>query len=288
MGFGVRRLLLLASLTLGGGELVIVTGANAKHFWTLLNLLNSIEAHEPGAAVVTYDLGLSEEQRQTLVHTYRRHTHRRFPFEDYPAHFDMSRGAGAYAWKPVIVAACLEEFGPRAGVDAVLWLDAGCALRRPLEAFRESVRQHGFHSPRSPGTVERWTHPATLAHFAVGGTLAAPPAAGAGREPAPVLPPNARVRQYRMLSAGILGLDHARGGVRELVAAWAACALERDCIAPDGSSRENHRQDQSALSILAARFGYTEAVDIRHPGYELKHQQGKHIDDGGVDVGECI
>ena len=41
----------------------------------------------------------------------------------------MSRGAGAYAWKPVIVAACLEEFGPRAGVDAVLWLDAGCALR---------------------------------------------------------------------------------------------------------------------------------------------------------------
>ena len=76
--------------------------------------------------------------------------------------------------------------------------------------------------------------------------------------------------------------------VREMIQAWAACAHDAFCIAPPGSSRANHRQDQSALSILAARFGYAEHIDIRHAGYELKHQQGKHISDDGDGVGTCI
>lgn len=32
---------------------------------------------------------------------------------------------------------------------------------------------------------------------------------------------------------------------------WRDCALEKECISPEGSNRTNHRQDQSVLSILA-------------------------------------
>jgi hypothetical protein len=34
------------------------------------------------------------------------------------------------------------------------------------------------------------------------------------------------------------------------------CARTRECIAPLGSSRENHRQDQAAFSALIHMHGY--------------------------------
>jgi hypothetical protein len=291
-------------------SLVILTGANHAHFWTLLNLLDSVAVHEPAATVVTYDLGLTEAQRLTLRASYKapRHVHRRFAFERFPAHFAMegagSNPAGEYAWKPTIIHAALEEFGARGGDDAaqVAWLDAGCALRRPLVAWRASVAARGFHSPRSVGTVAQWTHAGTLRHFGlIGGGAAADAAsadagaAGAGGVAAvEVVGPAAAAEtlRYRMLSAGLVGLRYGHAGVRELVREWAACALRKECIAPAGSSRANHRQDQSALSILAQRFGYDEEVDIRDPQYELAHQQGKVLKHKkrqmDEELGECI
>ena len=74
-----------------------------------------------------------------------------------------------------------------------------------------------------------------------------------------------------------------------------ACALSRFIHLPSahvrsfpGSSRKNHRQDQSALSVLAARFGYTEYISIRDPDYNkmLLHHQGKHAP--REELGTCI
>lgn len=31
--------------------------------------------------------------------------------------------------------------------------------------------------------------------------------------------------------------------------------MDKDCIAPEGSNRDNHRQDQAALSVLAHMYG---------------------------------
>ena len=49
------------------------------------------------------------------------------------------------------------------------------------------------------------------------------------------------------------GLTFARGWqaiYRDVVRPWRQCALVRDCIAPEGSNKTNHRQDQTALSVL--------------------------------------
>ena len=56
--------------------------------------------------------------------------------------------------------------------------------------------------------------------------------------------------------------DSARDAVyRDVVLPWKACAVEKDCIAPAGSSRSNHRQDQAVLSYLVHRSGYPFAHD---------------------------
>jgi hypothetical protein len=45
------------------------------------------------------------------------------------------------------------------------------------------------------------------------------------------------------------------GRYEELARPWYECALTRQCIAPDGSNRRNHRQDQAALTVLAYLSG---------------------------------
>jgi hypothetical protein len=44
--------------------------------------------------------------------------------------------------------------------------------------------------------------------------------------------------------------------LRDLVGPWRTCACARACIAPPGSNRDNHRQDQAALTYLANRAGF--------------------------------
>jgi hypothetical protein len=40
--------------------------------------------------------------------------------------------------------------------------------------------------------------------------------------------------------------------------------MEKACIAPPGSSRGNHRQDQALLSYLVHKAGFGFAADTRH------------------------
>lgn len=47
-----------------------------------------------------------------------------------------------------------------------------------------------------------------------------------------------------------MGFDTSQPAAQSLLDAWLDCALHLQCIAPAGSHRGNHRQDQAALSLL--------------------------------------
>ena len=55
----------------------------------------------------------------------------------------------------------------------------------------------------------------------------------------------------QMLVAGLVPVNPRFPGVMPLIRQWRKCALTKECIAPEGSSRENHRQDQAVLTLLA-------------------------------------
>ena len=51
--------------------------------------------------------------------------------------------------------------------------------------------------------------------------------------------------------SGVVGIRRSDATVAEhIVRRWHQCALQRCCIAPEGSNKTNHRQDQTALSVL--------------------------------------
>jgi hypothetical protein len=220
-------------------ELIVVTAASSNHFGALVQMLQSLRRLD--ARVECYDIGLTPAEVRALPR-WGGVVHRTFDYAAHPAHLRVTINAGEYAWKPVIVAEVVDR--ARAGTTPcdVLWADAGCYFDA-IEPIARRIRETGGLWVRtSAGTMREWTHPlmfeylhadpehyggmrnadATLVGFAVGSA-----------------PPAARDAVYR-----------------DIVVAWKDCALEKVCIAPPGSSRRNHRQDQAVLSYLVHRAGY--------------------------------
>ena len=203
----------------------ITTAASRNHFNCLKNLLYTIRRFEGHARTVVYDLGLGASQRNSLIESGL--DVRVFPFSDYPAYVNIVVNRGEYAWKPIIVDEVLNEFG-----GSVLWLDAGNLVMGSLINFWDSISRCGVVTPTSSGKLCDWTHPGTLQF------LNAPQ----------------RYLELRNRTGAIVGFNAELGWPRQLCQQWKECALSKSCIAPEGSSRENHRQDQAVLSVLYYRY----------------------------------
>lgn len=205
----------------------LLTGASANHARSLVKFLESVRHHAPDLCVHVFDLGLGVERARVEKVGYKV---RVFPYDRYPAFCKITRGdAGKYAWKPIIIASMLEETQ-----DTVVWLDAGCLLTRNLNELQRLMdREADLWSPLSQGNLSDWTHDLTLHEMGV-------PLTWRGR-------PNR--------SGGVVAIAHTAEGLH-VAKHWRRTALRRHFIAPKGSSRYNHRQDQSLLSIL---FAFAEA-----------------------------
>jgi hypothetical protein len=203
----------------------IVTGASSNHFHCLQNLLASVRQHIPDAFLMVYDLGLTAEEQEIIQGNCN--AFRTFDYSRYPQHVDIRINAGQYAWKPILIEEVLEERG-----GLVLWLDAGNLVLWDLVPIWTTIRQYGVVTPRSSGPLRRWTHPGTLRHMSV--------------------PAHHLSKPNR--NGAIVGFNADCPWARQLSRDWKDCALSKECIAPEGSSRENHRQDQAVLSVLYYRY----------------------------------
>src|SRR5262249_4791023 len=154
--------------------------------------------------------------------------------------FNISVNAGEYAWKPVIFCDILNEFK-----GLVCWMDAGNLVTEPLTMVRRITTKIGMYSPSSSGIISEWTHPGTLACLNV---------------------PDALLSQ-RNLAGSCVAVSYCNPIAREIANEWKECALTRGCIAPIGSSRKNHRQDQAVLTIIAHKSGITKHMPSRCYGF---------------------
>lgn len=203
---------------------VLLTAANSPYARSLLQFLESIALHETGARVIVFDLGLRAEEREEIARRFPFAELRRLAFERYPPFFDIRVAAGEYAWKPIIIADVLDELG-----EPVCWMDAGNLLTTSTRRLRQVVAARGFYSPLSAGTIKDWTHPGTLRYLGAGPKLL----------------------HKRNLNAACVAVNPAFQPAVDLIHRWRDCAYVHECIAPSGSNRANHRQDQAVLSVLA-------------------------------------
>ena len=207
----------------------IVTGASQNHFKTLCQFLRTIPK---GVSVYVYDLGLDESSSNDILREFKDILHlifRKFDYSQYPSYFNINVNAGEYAWKPVIIEEVSKEVN-----GVLIWMDAGTKIIGSLEPLINIIREQGIYSPVSSGNVSKWTHIETQRYFDIQN--------------------DEEFLNRENRAGGILGYNLENNQIKEFIQQMAEYARIKECIAPEGSSRDNHRQDQAVFTILYYKY----------------------------------
>jgi hypothetical protein len=246
-----------------------VTAANDAYYQPVLNLLGSLHLNvynsscnpsiRSGQQVMVWDIGLKKEQREKIAQLCHVHMHI-FNFTQYPAHVaDLH----TYAFKPILMRATQHHYPSSA---CLLYLDSGAVLERSWPFLRDDVLpdldMNGvwFGSSKWVFPNRQYTHPLAFQYFNTSWEDFPPKARktsrnftarGLAAEHEKQWPPLG-VLHFAEAQAGLVGVK--RGAVLAgLLDEWADCALIQACMAPVGTNRSNHRQDQTALNFILYR-----------------------------------
>lgn len=210
---------------------IILTAADEFYFRTFCQFVYTFNAKKEyrNSELICYDLGFNEEQKRyldRLIDKVPNLSVRKFDFAKYPDFVQLQYKT--YSFKPIMVKEVYEE-----KKGSLLWLDSATILLKPLNYVWDQMNEHGLYAPiGGSGTLKEWTVQETLDYMNV---------------------PESHYLN-RNICGCMCGFGYHNEAVRELVSEWERYALIHECIKPEGANRENHRDDQSVLTILLYKF----------------------------------
>ncbi|KAG0202702.1 hypothetical protein BGX28_004869 [Mortierella sp. GBA30] len=223
----------------------IVTGASSNHFcalesflYSMSEVLDGLERTEIRPKIVVYNLGGMTAEQMTQMEWLRQNQYideyKDFDYAAYPAFWDITVARGEYGWKAGIIKEVADKYR-----GLILWLDSGNMLALDFLRYLPGyLDKYGFWSPQSSGSFQQYTHPGLPQFY--GDTLDS-------------------YLQETNCNGAAVAFDASNEKIYNgLLKEWYTCSATKECIAPAGSSRTNHRQDQAALTYLVKRMQFTE------------------------------
>ena len=212
-------------------KITIVSGASDNHFKSLCNFIRSLYKNaNMDFKLYVYDLDLNAENVEKLKTEFPNAIYKKFDYSKYPPYFNIHVAAGEYAWKPVIIneVAQLEKDG------ILIWCDGGNLLNGELSQLVDAIKDTQIYSPTSNDTVGYWTHIKMQEYFNIQN--------------------DQELLKMDNRNAAIIGFNLDNKSVCDFIKDFSEKAQVKECIAPEGSSRENHRQDQALFTVLYYLF----------------------------------
>lgn len=219
---------------------LIVTAASGNHLCALQQLLGSLAQYEGNTKVLVYDLNWEARLSSDWLSKFNKNVvgPRWFNYSAYPPWFNNRMH---YSWKVGIIKEAMELYGDEYG-GSILWMDAGNLVTSAngLDAVAALLEKDGFVSATTGGSIERYTHAGMFSHY--------------GMDKTKMVATDKRVTVGRGLACNgaLVGFKKDTPAYTKIMKPWIDCAYTKQCIAPKGSSRTNHRQDQSALTVLVS------------------------------------
>ncbi|KAF9966679.1 hypothetical protein BGZ70_001626 [Mortierella alpina] len=231
----------------------IVTAASSNHFcalesflYSMSEILDGLERTEMRPKIIVYNLGGMDAAQMEKMAWLKRNSYideyKDFDYSAYPAFWDITVARGEYGWKAGIIKEVADKYR-----GLILWLDSGNMLALDFLRYLPGyLDKYGFWSPQSSGSFQQYTHPGLPQFY--GDSLE-------------------NYAQETNCNGAAVAFDASNELVYNgLLKEWYKCSATKDCIAPSGSSRANHRQDQAALTFLVKRMRYAEQCR-HHPEY---------------------
>lgn len=209
---------------------IIVTAASSSHELSLIQFLYNCFKSDKNIIIVVWDLGFSRMFKKKFSYILKKSNniiYRKFNYSLYPTYFNINKRKGEYAWKPIIINITYYMMQ-----RTILWLDSGCVITNKLNKVFHDIRKYHCWSIYSCGNISRWTHIGMIKYYNI----------------------TTNITTRRTCNGALVGFKWNSNISKTILNEWVDCALTKECIAPNGSNRINHRQDQSALSILLYKY----------------------------------
>lgn len=151
---------------------------------------------------------------------------------------------GNYSWKAPIVYEVIQNYG-----ENIIWLDTACLINKKIKLIKLLTIVNGCFFVKATGNINEWTHPQTLD-----------------------LMDADHLKKHSCVMSGVIGINSKKEKIKILFKEWMNYSFDENCIAPIGSSRLNHRQDQSLLQVLVHKYNYGKYV-LNHKFFGIKINQ---------------
>lgn len=209
---------------------MFITAADSSHIESAINCINSIKKRSNAEKIIFWDLGCTFEEIEKIKALNV--TYRVFPYNEYPDFYNIKIDAGKYAWKSSIIKKSIDEFNL-----PCIWFDAGNILKSPNRIIKTLIT-NGFYSPYSAGRVKDWTYKTVINHFK----------------------DVKNIHKKKNLNGACVCFNPMNNLAMRLLKDWEIMSSNINLISPKGSSRLNHRQDQSLLTLLAYKYDLVKRI----------------------------
>lgn len=237
--------------------MIVITGASDNHYLTLINMINSFIKYNETNFLIIYNLGLNDNNWNNIQNMFNHNNFLKFKVFDYskyPEWFNINIEAGHYAWKPTII---YNTFIDNTN-EKIIWMDSGNLIyNKNLNELENYLDNNYIYSATSSDNIKLWTHPSTIQYM------------------------NCNWIEKQNRNAACMGFNCKIDKVKDFIKEFYHFSQIKECIAPEGSSRKNHRQDQSVFSILFYKydlFDYRNNDWKHHLGYSIHNDVEPHWD----------
>lgn len=230
-------------------KITYISGASSNHFKTLCQLCDNLLIYAKNINIIIYDLGLTEQQFNYL----KKYNFilRKFDFSKYPDWININNKFGQYAWKPIIINEVAKEFN-----DIIIWMDSGTLLLDRLERVHNYIKEYGIYTCSNSDHISVLCHNKTYEYIKV---------------------PNLQDKRKKTRLACFIGFNYRLEFIKKIIDDYYNYSLIRGCISPEGSSRRNHRQDQSVFNLVY--YKYKELYNFKDIKMKLDFTIHNDIDD---------
>jgi hypothetical protein len=208
--------------------MIIVSGASNNHYFTLIQFIESFIFNKVDSKLIIYNLGINEDKWLFLKKKYSIHNFifKNFNYEIYPEWFNININRGEYAWKPAIIYEVFNEYMD----EIIVWMDSGNIIVNNLKELFAFIEKNGIHSGNTSGNIQQWCHPNTMK----------------------ILECHDNTKPNR--NGACMGFNTKISWVQDFIRKFYLSCSNKNIIAPDGSNRTNHRQDQAVFTILFYKY----------------------------------
>lgn len=217
-------------------DYIIISAADNSYINTIIDFIHCFPCEH--SKLILYDLGFNEQNLKLINELKYKYNFslKKFNYSNYPEHVDLKKYNGffcSYAFKPIII---YNEANEECNKNKIIiWMDS--ANRFTVNNINEIIKftnLQGIYSPISANksTIEsiELNNRQTVSHYK--------------------LTDYEHKNLLESISANLVGINYASQAGSIILNDWYNDSLNKDIIMPNNTNRNNHRQDQTILSIL--------------------------------------